>query len=95
GNYSGIKSPVIDALVAKLTVADNAEDFLAVCRALDRTIANGHYLIPAWTTSGRRIAYNPWRLVRPSAVPEYPPEGVPYMDWFMTVWWARIPPKTE
>ncbi len=95
GNYSGIKSPAIDALVANLTVADNRDAFIATCRALDRTIAHGHYLIPAWTTTGRRIAYTPWRLVRPSAVPAYPPEGVPYMDWFMTVWWARLPSKTE
>jgi microcin C transport system substrate-binding protein len=94
GNYSGIKNPAIDALIARLTVADNREDYIAACRALDRTIANGHYLVPAWTTTGRRIAYSPWRLVRPPVVPAYPPEGVPYMDWFMTVWWARLPPKT-
>ncbi|MBG9386972.1 extracellular solute-binding protein [Caenimonas aquaedulcis] len=94
GNYGGIKNPAIDALVARLTVADNRDDYLAACRALDRTIAHGHYLIPAWTTTGRRIAYSPWRLVRPPVVPAYPPEGVPYMDWFMTVWWARMPPQT-
>ena len=94
GNYSGIKSVAIDALVAKLTAADNRDEFIAACRALDRTIAHGHYLIPAWTTTGRRIAYSPWKLVRPSVIPAYPPEGVPYMDWFMTVWWARLPPKT-
>jgi microcin C transport system substrate-binding protein len=95
GNYSGIKNPAIDALVANLTVADNRDDYLATCRALDRVIAHGHYLIPAWTTTGRRIAYSPWKVVRPPVVPAYPPEGVPYMDWFMTVWWARLPPKTS
>jgi microcin C transport system substrate-binding protein len=94
GNYGGIKNPAIDALVARLTTVDNREDFLATCRALDRVIAHGHYLIPAWTTTGRRIAYSDWTLVRPPVVPPYPPEGVPYMDWFMTVWWARLPPKT-
>ena len=94
GNYGGIKNPAIDALIAGLTTADNREDFLATCRALDRVIAHGHYLIPAWTTTGRRIAYSDWALVRPPVVPPYPPEGVPYMDWFMTVWWARLPPKT-
>jgi microcin C transport system substrate-binding protein len=95
GNYGGVKSPAIDALVARLTVADNRDDFLAACRALDRTIAHGHYLIPAWTTRGRRIAYSTWNLVRPPVVPAYPPEGVPYMDWFMTVWWARMPAGTS
>ncbi len=94
GNYGGIKSPAIDALVAKLTVAENKDDFLAACRALDRVIAHGHYLIPAWTSRGRRIAYSDWKLERPQVVPPYPPEGVPYMDWFMFTWWARNPPKT-
>ena len=58
GNYSGIKSPAIDALIARLTAAENRDDFLAACRALDRAIAHGHYLVPAWTSRGRRIAYS-------------------------------------
>lgn len=95
GNYSGIKNPAIDALVARLTVAEQRDDFIATCRALDRVIAHGHYLIPAWTSRGRRIAYSDFKLQRPDVIPAYPPEGVPYMDWFMTTWWARMPPKTS
>jgi microcin C transport system substrate-binding protein len=94
GNYSGIKSPAIDALVARLTVADNRDDFLATCRALDRTIAHGHYLIPAWTTTSRRIAWSRRALDKPTVTPAYPPEGVPYMDWFMTTWWSRAATPT-
>lgn len=94
GNYSGIKNPAIDALVAGLTVANNRKDYLATCRALDRVIAHGHYLIPAWTTRQKRLAYSDWALQRPQAVPPYPPEGVPYMQWPMMVWWARMPPLT-
>ena len=92
GNYGGIKSPAIDALIARLTAAESRDDFLASCRALDRAIAHGHYLIPAWTSREKRIAYSAWNLVRPPVVPLYPPEGIPYMDWFMEVWWARMPP---
>lgn len=95
GNYSGIKSAAIDALVARLPVVDTREEFLATCRALDRTIAHGHYLIPAWTSTSRRIAYSAWALDKPAVTPPYPPEGVPYMDWFMTTWWAREPAKTS
>lgn len=94
GNYPGIKHPAIDALLVKLTGADTRDEFLAACRALDRVIAHGHYLIPAWTQRGRRIAHSEWQLQRPEVVPAYPPEGVPYMTWFMTTWWARVPPKT-
>jgi microcin C transport system substrate-binding protein len=92
GNYSGIKHPAIDALLVKLTGADTRDQFLAACRALDRVIAHGHYLIPAWTSRNRRIAHSAWALQRPDMVPPYPPEGVPYMTWFMTTWWARTPP---
>jgi microcin C transport system substrate-binding protein len=52
-------------------------------------------MIPAWTSSEQRVAYNAWTLERPAVVPPHPPEGVPYMDWPMTVWWARMPPKTS
>lgn len=95
GNYSGVKNPAIDALVARLPVVDNREEFLATCRALDRAIAHGHYLIPAWTATSRRIAYNARALEKPAVTPMYPPEGVPYMDWFMTTWWARQPARTS
>lgn len=94
GNYSGIKHPAIDDLLDKLTSADNREQYLAACRALDRVVAHGHYLIPAWSQRGRRIAHSEWRLQRPEVVPAYPPEGVPYISWIMTTWWARMPPKT-
>jgi microcin C transport system substrate-binding protein len=94
GNYSGIKDPAIDALLVKLTGADTRDEFLAACRAIDRVMAHGHYLIPAWTGRSRRIAHSAWALQRPDMVPPYPPEGVPYMTWFMTTWWARMPPQT-
>jgi microcin C transport system substrate-binding protein len=91
GNYGGIKNPAIDALIARLTEVDHRDDFLATCRALDRVIAHGHYMVPAWTARSRRIAYSDWALQRPAVIPPYPPEGVPYMNWFMLTWWARNP----
>jgi microcin C transport system substrate-binding protein len=57
-------------------------------------MAHEHYMVPAWTSRETRIAYNAWTLERPAMVPPYPPEGVPYMGWPMTVWWARMPPIT-
>ena len=93
-NLAGIKNPAIDALIGHITAADDRDEFLAACRALDRVIAHGHYMVPAWTSSENRVAYNAWKLERPAMVPPYPPEGVSYMDWPMTVWWARMPPIT-
>jgi microcin C transport system substrate-binding protein len=94
GNLAGIKNPAVDALIKGITTAENREQFLSACRALDRVMAHEVYMVPAWTSRETRIAYNAWRLERPAAVPPYPPEGVPYMDWPMTVWWARMPPRT-
>ncbi len=94
-NLAGIKSPAVDALLGRLTSAENRGEFLSACRALDRVIAHGHYMVPGWAAKETRVAYNAWTLARPAAVPPYPPEGVPYMDWPMTVWWARMPPKTS
>ena len=79
----------------RLTAADNKDEFLTACRTLDRLIAHGHYMIPAWTSTEARMAYDAWTLEHPAVIPPYPPEGVPYMDWPMTVWWARMPPKTS
>lgn len=95
GNFAGVKNPAVDALIAKITGADNRDEFLAACRALDRVIAHGHYMVPAWTSSEQRVAYSRWKLERPAVVPPYPPEGVAYMDWPMTTWWARMPPITS
>lgn len=94
-NVAGIRNPAIDALIGRITAAEKREDFLAACRALDRVLAHGHHMVPAWTSRESRIAYNAWKLERPKAVPPYPPEGVPYMGWPMTVWWARMPPITS
>jgi microcin C transport system substrate-binding protein len=95
GNFAGVKNPAVDALIAGITGADNRGEFLAACRALDRVIAHGHFMVPAWTSSEQRVAYSRWKLERPAVVPPHPPEGVAYMDWPMTTWWARMPPITS
>ncbi|MDB5872186.1 MAG: putative type oligopeptide transport system, periplasmic component [Ramlibacter sp.] len=94
-NLAGVKVPAIDALIVRIGAAESRDEYIAACRALDRTVAHGHYLIPGWTNRDVRVAYSPWRLERPAVVPPHPPEGIPYMLWPMTVWWARMPPITS
>lgn len=89
GNVAGVKNPAIDDLLVRLTTAGNREDYLTACRALDRVVAHEHYMIPGWTNRETRIVYDAWHLVVPPVIPPYPPEGVPYMDWPMMVWWAK------
>jgi microcin C transport system substrate-binding protein len=94
-NYGGVKSPAIDALLTALTGAENRDDWLAACRALDRVIAHETYMVPGWTTRVSRVAYSQWKLERPAVVPPYPPESLSYLTWPMTTWWARMPPITK
>jgi microcin C transport system substrate-binding protein len=85
GNYAGVSSPAVDALISRMSAARTRDELLPACRALDRVIAHGHYLIPQWTAVTHRIAYNQWRLARPQTVPPY----IQGEDWAMFTWWAK------
>ncbi|MDR7376921.1 microcin C transport system substrate-binding protein [Rhodoferax ferrireducens] len=85
GNYTGLKNPAVDALIARMTAAKTKDELLPACRALERVISHSHILIPQWTASTHRMAYNAWRLARPAQVPPYSPgEG-----WAIHTWWAQ------
>lgn len=85
GNFMGVSSPAVDALVADIVRAETKQELLPACRALDRVIMQSHYLIPQWTLTAHRIAYNAWRLDYKSPMPPYASAE----EWIMTTWWAR------
>jgi microcin C transport system substrate-binding protein len=85
GNMAGVSSPAVDAIIAGMTSAKTPAELLPACRALDRVISHSHYLIPQWTATTHRMAFNDRRLARPAQVPPYSTgEG-----WAITTWWAR------
>lgn len=85
GNMAGVSSPAVDAIIARMTSAKTKADLLPACRALDRVISHSHYLIPQWTATTHRMAFNDKRLGRPGQVPPYSSgEG-----WVINTWWAR------
>ena len=85
GNMAGVSSPAVDAIIATMTSAKTKADLLPACRALDRVISHSHYLIPQWTATTHRMAFNDRRLARPAQVPPYSTgEG-----WAINTWWAR------
>jgi microcin C transport system substrate-binding protein len=90
GNYMGVKSPAVDALVAAVVGAKTKDDLLPACRALDRVIMHSHYLIPQWTLMSHRMAYNAWRLGFKAPMPPYSAGE----DWVMFTWWAKNPAQT-
>jgi microcin C transport system substrate-binding protein len=84
GNLAGVKNPAVDDLINRMTAAPARPQYLAACRALERVITHGHWLLPQWYSPAHRAAYNAWRLRKPGAAPDYfQPES-----WAMQTWWA-------
>lgn len=85
GNHTGVKSPAVDDLLARMTGAKTKAQLLPACRSLERVIAHMHLLIPQWTAPTHRIAYNAWRLQLPTSMPPYAQGEA----WAIDTWWAR------
>ena len=85
GNFAGVKNPAVDAMIEAMAAAKTQAELLPACHALDRIIMHSHYLIPQWSASTHRMAYNAWRLARPAQVPPYAPGET----WVIDTWWAR------
>ena len=84
-NYIGIKDPAIDELIDHVIFAEDRATLIAACRALDRVLLWGHYVIPNWHIRSFRVAY--WnRFARPAIRPKY---GLGFFD----TWW--IDPAKE
>jgi microcin C transport system substrate-binding protein len=78
--------------VADMVGAKSKDQLLPACRALDRLVSHEHLLIPQWTASTHRMAYNAWRLARPAPSKQYPQGMPPYaqgLDWAIGTWWAK------
>ncbi len=62
-NFTGVKSPAVDAMIEALLAAYDDAGFTDAVRALDRTLISGHYVVPLfhlpdvwiarWKTIGR------------------------------------------
>jgi len=82
-NYAGIRSPAIDGLVDKVIYSRNEEQLTAACKALDRALWYGYYLVPNWYMSGYRIAYHN-KFSMPEVLPRYYSPNTLFMTW-----WSR------
>lgn len=83
-NWMGVNSPAVEAMIAAMLKAPDAEDFTAATKALDRVLTSGRYVIPIWYSDLSRLAY--------SADLKYP-ERIPlYGDWtgfLPDTWWYQ------
>ena len=80
-NFMGVKDPVVDALVDKIISSENRKDLIVACRALDRVLLLGNYLVPNWYINTHRIAY--WdKFNQPDTLPlYYNPESLMIATW--------------
>ena len=82
-NFSGIKDPVVDALLVRLAEAGDRDTLTLAARALDRVILWNQYIILQWFRPNYGIAY--WDIFgRPETRPIY-------SLGFIDTWW--IDPK--
>lgn len=81
-NYAGIKSKAVDGLIEKIIYAKNQDELTAACKALDRVLWYGYYLVPNWYMSGYRIAYHD-KFSQPEVLPQYYGPLQLILTWWM------------
>ena len=81
-NYAGVASPVVDALVEKIIYATTREELTAACRALDRVLWYGYYLVPNWYLPVHRIGYHD-KFLTPETLPVFYDPFQLLMTWWL------------
>ena len=77
-NYAGVRSPVVDALIDRMTGARSREAFVDAVRAMDRVLLWGRYFVPLHHRNEDYVAW--WdKFGRPEATPLY---GVMVESWW-------------
>ena len=83
-NTSGVKDPVVDALIDGLIFAKDREDLAAYSRALDRVLLWGHYGVLELYTPTERVAWWHKKVTKPDPTPSH-------NVGFPSVWWSSEP----
>jgi microcin C transport system substrate-binding protein len=82
-NLAGVSSPVTDFLVQKIIYAKTQKELTAACKALDRVLWYGYYVIPNWYMKGYRLAYYD-KFNQPKTLPKY---YLPFQ--LLMTWWEK------
>ncbi|RWX45784.1 microcin C transport system substrate-binding protein [Candidatus Electrothrix aarhusensis] len=81
-NLAGIQSPVVDSLVDSLIYAETQEELTAACKALDRVLWYGYYVVPNWYLAYHRLTFAS-KFKQPKQLPVYyNPYELLYTWWF-------------
>ena len=82
-NVAGISDPVVDALVDAVIYAEDRKALTVACRALDRVLWYGYYVVPNWYLDTHRMTFST-SLRYPDTLPLY--YGY---DQFLHTWWRE------
>lgn len=78
-NTTGLKDPVVDALVEKLIAAPDRKSLVTLTRALDRVLLWKYIVIPHWHIPYDRVVY--WDMFgQPKVIPD---SGVQFFTWWI------------
>ncbi|WP_236632911.1 extracellular solute-binding protein [Endozoicomonas elysicola] len=77
-NLAGIKNPVVDALLEKITNAKTQQELQSIIHCLDRVLLWNHYGIPLWYFGKVRVAHQS-NIKRPQTETDYP--------MIINTWW--------
>ena len=81
-NLAGIASEVVDNLVDKVIYATTQEQLTTACKALDRVLWYGYYLVPNWYLNVHRLAYHK-KFGQPKELPLYYNHYQLLMTWWI------------
>lgn len=81
-NLAGVKDPAVDAMVDRIIYAQTQEELTAACKALDRILWYGFYLVPNWYMNGWRLAYRNI-FQQPETLPLYYDPVQLLMSWWL------------
>jgi microcin C transport system substrate-binding protein len=81
-NLIGIADPAVDQLVDRIIYAQTQEELTAACKALDRVLWYGYYVVPNWYLAQHRVAYRAI-FARPETLPLYYSPSQALMTWWL------------
>ncbi|MBF0153894.1 MAG: ABC transporter substrate-binding protein [Magnetococcales bacterium] len=88
-NLIGIENPVVNALVERIIYVKDRPALVTACRALDRVLRSGWYLVPNYHIPLHRVSY--WnKFDKPASLPLYysPTEA-------LFTWWFKRDPTEK
>ena len=81
-NLIGLADPVVDDLTDKIIYATTQDELTAACKALDRVLWHGYYVVPNWYLARHRVAY--WnRFEKPATLPNFYSPMQALMTWWL------------